>query len=165
MAPLSLPPDVLERLRQANIKRLSSERASDFVLDMDDGDERNDDDEESGIISQMKENGFAKSFCEFTLDFVGKLKKEGGKPLPPSDAVILAKQGFSMGNCGNLVKIVRSMDDHLVKTRKFSMRMNQIAALLTLLFGSSEEVCCKASFVKHFHRHYIPRHYLLQPNQ
>ena len=67
------------------------------------------------------------------------------QPLPPSDAYCLANQGFSMDNCDNLVEVVRSMNDYLVTSRKFGMRMNQIAALLTLIFGSSNEVCYEAN--------------------
>ena len=143
MAPLSLPPHVLERLKQANIKRLSSRCASDYVLDS--GGEKVEKNENPGLMSQMRENGFPKAFCEFTLDFLGRLKEEKAQPLPPSDAYCLAKQGFSMDNCDNLVEIVRSMNDYLVTSRKFGMRMNQIAALLTLIFGSSNEVCYEAN--------------------
>ena len=139
MAPLSLPPHVLERLKQANIKRLSGGGASDYVLDS--GCEKVEKDEDPGLMSQMRKNGIPKAFCEFTLDFLGRLKEEKAQPLPPSDAYCLAKQGFSMDNCDNLVEIVRSMNDFLVRSRKFGMRMNQIAALLTLIFGSSNEVC------------------------
>ena len=146
MAPLSLPPHVLERLKQANIKRMSSGCASDYVLNSDG--ERAEKDEDPGLVSQMQEKGFPKTFCEFTLDFLGKLKEEKAYPLPPSEASRLAKQGFSMDNCDNLVEIVRSMNDYLVRERKFSMRMNQIAALLTLIFGSSNEVWYEANFLK-----------------
>ena len=73
MAPLSLPPHVLERLKQANIKRLSGAGASDYVLDS--GVERVDKDEDPGLMSQMQDNGFPKAFCEFTLDFLGRLRE------------------------------------------------------------------------------------------
>ena len=146
MAPLSLPPHVLERLKQANIKCLSGAGASVYILDNDV--EKVEKDEDPGLMSQMRVNGFPKAFCEFTLDFLGKLKEEKAQPLPPSDAYCLAKQGFSMENCDNLVEIVRSMNDFLVRSRKFGMRMNQLAALLTLIFGSSNEVWCRAYFSK-----------------
>ena len=146
MAPLSLPPHVLERLKQANIKRLSGAGASDYVLDS--GVERVDKDEDPGLMSQMQDNGFPKAFCEFTLDFLGKLKEEKAQPLPPTDASRLARHGFSMDNCDNLVEIVRSMNDYLVRSRNFGMRMNQVAALLTLIFGSSNEVWCRVYFSK-----------------
>ena len=146
MAPLLLPPHVMERLKQANINRLSSGCASDYVLNS--GVERVDKDEDPGLMSQMRVNGFPKAFCEFTLDFLGKLKEEKAQPLPPTDASRLARHGFSMDNCDNLVEIVRSMNDYLVRSRNFGMRMNQVAALLTLIFGSSNEVWCRAYFSK-----------------
>ena len=138
MAPLSLPPHVLERLKQANIKCLSGAGASDYILD--NGVEKVEKDEDPGLMSQMRENGFPRGFCEFTLGFLGKLKEENAQPLPPGDVSRLAKNGFSMDNCDNLVEIVRSMNNYLVRSRKFGMRMNQLAALLTLIFGSSNEV-------------------------
>ena len=141
MAPLTLPPDVLKRLKRANAKGQSSETVANYVLGRDSDTHGMDENESPGLIRQMKEKGFSETFCEFTLDFLERLKQDHGQSVSPSDAVNLAKQGFNMDNSENLVQIIRSMNEHLMKKQGFSMRMNQIAALLTLLFGSSEEVC------------------------
>ena len=134
----SLPPEVLKRLRDANIKKIESKNLVSYMMDINDN--KCDETEEPKLIDEMKKSGFSASFCDFILDFLGRLKNEKGSILSPIGAVNIARKGITMDNSENLLHIIRAMDEHMRSRRGFKMRMNQIAALLTLLFGSSDEV-------------------------
>ena len=133
-----LPPEVLQRLRDANMNGVESKKIVSYVLDINKN--QCDEGKEPGLIDEMKKNGFSVSFCDFILNFLGRLKEEQGLVLSPSDAANMARKGIKIDNSENLVKIIRAMDEEMRLRKNFKMRMNQIAALLTLLFGSSDEV-------------------------
>ena len=148
-----LKPEVLKKLKEKNIKGKEKEDQS----HLSNGDNENDlretgnDKRPSEVIIEMENNGIEKSLCSFTHKFYLQLRNNNRKVLQPCDIAAYVKaHGIKKENPDVLVDVITAMETCMKKMKGFKMRMNQVATLMVLLFGSSEVSLHKKIIVRNF---------------
>ena len=94
----------------------------------------------SQIVSEMKRDGIPHHLCDFILQSFHSLQraKGHGKPLSGRDMSAYMKTLKDLEDPKDLTALLLSMEHALKSLKGYTMRFNQVAALLLLMFDSEE---------------------------
>ena len=138
---LSFPTGLAQRLKEANSKGLSGEAYKSYLTSKDDPN--------AGVLlptdikEEMIHNNIPEDLCNFVFDFYLALRQDSSTPMKPLQLLQSLKNGRlmvpkTMGEMKDLITIFKCMEEHLKQHKRYKLRMNQIAALVVLLFGTSK---------------------------
>ena len=89
----------------------------------------------SQIVSEMKREGIPHHLCDFILQSFHNLQRAKGHDKPLSAHMRTIKD---LGDPNDLTALLLSMEHALKSLKGYTMRFNQVAALLLLMFDSEE---------------------------
>ena len=94
----------------------------------------------SQIVSEMKRDGIPHHLCDFILQSFHSLQRAKGHDKPLSGEEISAHMRTlkDLGDPKDLTALLLSMEHALKSLKGYTMRFNQVAALLLLMFDSEE---------------------------
>ena len=90
----------------------------------------------SQIVSEMKRDGIPHHLCDFILQSFHSLQRAKGHEKPLSGEKMRTLN--DLGDPKDLTALLLSMEHALKSLKGYTMRFNQVAALLLLMFDSEE---------------------------